>query len=223
MRLVVMNRLGHVQDVKGFLQHVRSLSVDTLLVLSADQTSRSGVPDILIDVTLENDGKSRLYRDNPLVSLQTELQTHSDKWRLGWATQTLRTMSQQGVGLLSKAPIGIIWHRMISPHINIQVIDMGSYVVGIIKVNDVRLVRQNMLQRVHDLLKAQVKPVLLFGPDIFSDDLVSWGWLPRGEFSQQALSQAWIQEVWCDCADEVSVVQQCVLPDRQMGLLIDFK
>ena len=52
---------------------------------------------------------------------------------------------------------------------------------------------------------------------------MSWGWLPRGEFSQQALSQAWIQEVWCDCADEVSVVQQCVLPDRQMGLLIDFK
>lgn len=223
MRLVVMDCLGQIQDVKGFLQHVRLLSIDTLLVLSADQTSRSGVPDVLTNVTLENDGKSRVYRDNPLVSLQEELQGNQHKWRLGWATQTLRTMSQQGVGLLSKAPIGLIWHRAISPHIQIQVIDMGTYVVGIIKTNDVRLVRRNMLQQVHDLLKAQVKPVLLFGPNIFSSDLVSWGWLPRNEFSQQALSQSWSQEVWCDCADEISVVQQCVLPDRQTGLLIDFK
>lgn len=223
MRLVVMNRVERTEDIEGFLQHVRLMAIDTLLVLSTEQTSRSGVPSLLTDVTLANDGMSRLYCDNPLVSLQQGLQGETTKWHLGWVTQTLRTMSQQGVGLLTKLPIGAIWYRVISPHIQIQVIELGTYVIGIITVTDVRLVRQKMLQRVHDLLKAQVKPVLLFGPSDFSADLVRWGWLAKQEFTQQALSNMWVQEVWCDCANEVTVVQQCVMPNRQIGLLIDFK
>ncbi|MCW0953441.1 hypothetical protein OIT44_05075 [Weissella ceti] len=223
MRLVVMNHVKQMQDVKGFLQQMRVMSIDTILVLSTDQTSESGTPELLTNVTLANDGISRLYQDNPLLCLQKELQKTSAKWHLGWATQTLHTTSQRGMGVLTTNRLGVIWQRIISPHIQIQVIDMGPYVVGVITVKDARLVRRSMLQRVHDLLKAQVKPVLLFGPTIFAEDLENWGWLSKSDFPQQTLGQAWEQDVWCDCGGDVTVLQKCVLPEWNSGLLIDFK
>lgn len=223
MRLVVMNHLKQMQDVKGFLQQTRLQKVDTILALSTDQTSQSGVPDMLTNVTVANDGISRLYQDNPMLRLQKTLQTADNQWRLGWATQTLHTTSQQGVGVLTKGAIGVIWQRMISPHIQIQVMDMDEYVFGMILVNDVRLVRQHMLQRVHDLLKAQVKPVLLFGPRVFSTDLEHWGWTPKSKVMQQIPGKSGYQEIWCDCAHEVALVQQCILTEGQTGILIDFQ
>jgi len=218
-----MNHVKQMQDVKGFLQQIRAMSIDTILVLGTDQTSQSGTPELLTNITLANDGISRLYQDNPMLCLQKELQDSRTTWHLGWATQTLYTMSQHGVGVLTTSQLGVMWQRVISPHIQMQVIDLGTYVVGVITVKDTRLVRRSMLQRVHDLLKAQVKPVLLFGPTIFAADLEKWGWLSKSDFPQQTLGQVWEQDVWCDCDGGVTVLQKCSLPERQTGLLIDFK
>lgn len=223
MRMIVMNHVQNMRNITEFVQQARMISVDTILVLSAEQSVQSGTPDTFFDVVLSDDGISRLYRDNPALLMQKTFSDAGNTWTLGWATQMLTPAVHRGIGLLVQNDKIKLWRRLINTNIRIQVMDMGKYVIGIIVVTDTRLVRRAMLQRVHDLLKAQVKPVLLFGPPVFSNDLLAWGWLSRDEFTQQTLSKTWDWEVWCDCADEVGVLQIYRLPEGHEGLMIDFK
>ncbi|AIG66143.1 hypothetical protein WS105_1270 [Weissella ceti] len=223
MRMIVMNHVQKMRNITEFVQQARIMAVDAILILSAEQSVQSGTPDTVYNVVLADDGISRLYRDNPALLIHQVLCNTSQTWQLGWATQMLTPTAHRGVGLLVQHETIKLWRRIINANIQIQVMDMGQYVVGIIVVKDTRLVRRAMLQRVHDLLKAQVKPVLLFGPPVFANDLLAWGWLARHEFTQQTLTKAWDWEVWCDCADEVGVLQTYRLPEGREGLIIDFK
>jgi len=223
MRMLIMNHVKKSQQVSGLITQMRDMSIDTLVILSGEQSIQSGFPERLLDVSLAQDGISRLYGDNLLVKLQEAYLDKGVHWQLGWATHTITANTHYGIGYLTRDKSGKHWRRMIGPNVQIEVLDIGANVLCFILVKQVKFVRRAMIQKIHDLLKAQVKPVILFVPDVFSSDLTKWGWLNRELFTQQADYLEWDYDVLCDHSKVIRVMQSCVLPNKQQGLLFDFK
>lgn len=230
MRLLVLDcPLESSQQLSGdkLAQVCQQLQVDVIITLNVCQHVQAGRAQDFGPVALPNDGISCVYQDNLVLQLYQVLLRSQREWSWGYGVSYLHVNYQLGIGFLQRTMNCRMWTRKISTTVKLHVIDSPEMVCAVL-VNPIQEpLTQAIVYKVHDLLRAQIKPIYLISSKQLETKLNQLGWLSGLKVAQQRLD-FWPTEqtVFVDFGAAITTIQPLTstlgFPVTELeGLLMD--
>lgn len=212
MRLLVLDcpreQSQRLPNGNKLAQACQKLQVDVIVALNVCQHVQAGRAHDFGPVALPNDGISCVYQDNLAFHLYQALFQQKNEWSWGYGASYLHVDYQLGVGFLQRTSNCRMWTRKISTTVKLHVIDSPAMICAVV-VNPIQEpLTQAIVDRVHDLLRAQIKPIYLITSRHLESKLVKLGWQSGLKLAQQT-TDLWSleQTVFVDFGAPVASMQ----------------
>ncbi|MBM7616889.1 hypothetical protein JOC36_000422 [Weissella uvarum] len=164
MRMVIVDKGNSrsEQQYQQLAQQVQQKQIDLVLFVGVEQHQQSFRAGVALDHYLLADGITRLYQDNGAYQCQRFFEK---AWSGVFWTTCLYAQYHVGQALLCRPAIVRIWYRALGPQVKLVVIELVHQVFAIIATAKPEQMHQKYLRGALDLLRAQVKPVILVYPN----------------------------------------------------------
>ena len=176
MRMTLMDKQIDVWQptmVAKMQAQIEQLDIECLVLNQVGQHQQQGIAELYPQHFYLNDGITRIYQDNLGYQLSVQL---PDTWQAVFSTIYLRAQAHYGQVILCRTNLVKLWHRQLAPQIKLVVAETQTYVIAIISTPSVHKIKAQHLLEVHDILRAQNKPVILCVPHQVASGLPSPHW-----------------------------------------------
>ncbi|RRG18477.1 hypothetical protein D3P96_00365 [Weissella viridescens] len=201
---------------------IETLDIECLVLNRVGQHQQQGLAELYPQHFYLNDGITRIYQDNPGYQLGVGLPAN---WQTVFSTIYLRANAHMGQAILCRTAIVKLWYRQLAPQIKLLVVETQTYVIAVISTPSVHRLKAQYLLEVHDLLRAQIKPVILCAPYQVTRGLPEKHWESCRLKSEDA-TRRWPGELdaYFDFGPALDAQRTWkVLGDKtQMAVLLDF-
>ncbi len=145
-------------QIKAFITEIEQFQINVIILNNVEQ--HQSLEDITIYAHhhIVPDGISKIYPDNIGYRL---VQVLEKTWQSVFSTIRLTTQGHRGQVILCQQPILKVWFRKLTPQVKLLVVETKEWVIASLSAWNVYQIKQGHVVDAHDLLRAQIKPVML--------------------------------------------------------------